>query len=214
MLRAQSKAATAALAFTLLLGAGCGSQPQTVTPKPGLAALLIDNPAPGFSPRSSGSGPMDLETAANATEAPVDSTRNALKDSTFAGGQVKVWTSGTEYIVVLVLAFDSAIDAARFVDYEVNFLKGLISASVYSDEVMAGVTDFTLNGATRNKPTVFCQGMWFTVETHAFNTYLCDTQRPVSAAVSGGVGVAQYRRALTTLLGPTPAASPSAAPTP
>jgi hypothetical protein len=202
------------LALSILAIAGCGGETQTVTPKPGLSALLVDTAAPGFSPRGSGSGPMDLETAANSTEASVDSTRKALKNSTFGGGHVKVWTNGSQYIVALVMAFDNAVDASRFADFEVNYLKGTISASVYSDQFLPGVTDFTLNGATRNKATVFCQGMWFTVEADAFNTYLCDTERPVSAAVAGSFGTTQYRRALTTLLAPTPGASPGAARSP
>ena len=203
--RGSHSAVLAALA--VLAVAGCGNQPQAVTSRPGLAGLLLDNPAAGFSPRTSGTGPLDLETAANATEAPVDGTRNALKASTFGGGHVKIWTSGTQYIVALVLSFDHPVDSARFVDYEVNYLKGSISASVYPDQFLPGVTDFTLNGATRTRATVFCQGTWFTVEGNAFNSYLCDTERPVGGAMASNIANAQYRKALGGLLSPAPSTS-------
>ncbi|MFN2464227.1 MAG: hypothetical protein ABR573_10045 [Candidatus Dormibacteria bacterium] len=185
-----------ALGFVALSMAACVGQTIPARPDPGLADAVIDSPGHGFAPIGRATGPVDLETAANATEAPPDAARAELKNTTFRAGFERLWGQGKQYVGDLVLEFDHPVEARAFVDYEVAFLKRQPIASVYADRVIPGATDFILNGSTRTHPNVFCQGAWFALENRAFNLYHCDPDAPVGTSVLTATALAQYRHAL------------------
>lgn len=194
-----------------LFAVGCSAPGTPPTASRSLDAIVIESPGPGFSVNSRVTGPMDLDTASNATESPPAGTRKTLEDAGFGGGYVRVWNSGNQYMGDQVLSFDHPVDAQRFADYEVTFLKAQVSAFVFPEPSIPGATGFLLNGTTRTRPNIFCEGIWFAVDVDAFNLYYCDPQHPVAAAPLEAAATAQYRAALLRQLG---TAAPGANPTP
>ncbi len=141
---------------------------------------------------------MDAETAAKATEAPVDATRKALGNSTFSGGYIELWDRGRQYVADVLFTFDHPVDADRFRQFELGYLSTSPAASTYTYPLIPNATGFALNGVSRAHPYLFCQGTWFTLGAEVFNIYHCDPDMPVDPSLVDAVSAAQYRRAAVT----------------
>jgi hypothetical protein len=204
----------AAISAALLLSA-CGSQSSTPSiPTDVLQSELINQAPPSYSVNSAATGPLDLHSASFSTPADVSETEGVLARGHFAGGYVRVWQKGTDFITAAVYGFEKPQGATAFADFEAAFIKGEVGSYVYPLAQPDTGTGFVVTTQNKTKTkVVFCQGGVFSVEDAAFIVETCG-QQPNSSAEANSLAAAAYFQAFTTLALPRASPAPSISPSP
>ena len=142
-----------------------------------LARLLVAETPRGYEPTEGASGPMDLDLAATSTSVSTATMRRHLSRAGFQEGYSRVWTSGKDYVAVLVFDFISAQRAQDLVDLQEREIGKLRNSQAFSVPRVEGAKGFTLNATKpRTNDPIFCQIVWLARDTKAYEVRTCDTQ--------------------------------------
>ena len=176
-----------------MLAAACGGASDD---DPLAQVLLHDDDVPdGFDAvKGPASGPMEIEDAVQSTAADPSHKRRFLETSGFQGGYSRVWTKGDDYVTALAHEFSSDRGAKRLVSFEMDEL-AKTTAQRFEVKDIPGAKGYVLSGVKRKgQEPLFCQGVWFAVDTRAFGVSTCGAQ-PNTSAVAEDLAVEQYERA-------------------
>ena len=138
---------------------------------------------------------LSLSTASTATPAPPAATAAALRSAGFSAGQERVWSKGDEHVSDLILALDTEVDAAAFVQFEGKQIAASPAAATSADPQIPASVTFTLYGVTRQgSHQTFCQGVWFPAGARVFELTDCAGAPPYPNLVQG-LAQQQFARA-------------------
>jgi len=167
------RALTLAAALLAVACAGGGAE----DPGDALGQVLLAQAPEGFEPvEGPASGPMDLSTAATATEISQTKLRRQLNRTGFQGGYSRVWRDDQDFVAAVVFGFLNAGRASELVAFQADELGAKESAQPFTVPGIDGGKGFTLNARGRDGTTLFCQLVWFAHDTKAFEVRACRTQ--------------------------------------
>lgn len=184
----------APVAAIAMIASGCNRSREA--PDNPLAKVLIDAAPGGYKPVDGpASGPMDAQMAATATPADTSKKRDWLKRNGFQDGYSRVWTKGDDYITALAHEFSSNRGASGLVAYEEDQVGSKRGSQIFDVSAIPDAKGYILSGVKRKglKP-IFCQGIWFSAGTRAFNVNTCSPQ-PNSAELVQKLAEEQYTKA-------------------
>jgi hypothetical protein len=156
---------------------------------------LLTSVMPGFERVGEpASGPMDADEAVEATIADASEKSAYLRRSGFLGGYSRVWTSGDDYITILVHDFSGERGAKGLVEFELKQLAKTSGFEPFAVKDIAGARGYVLSATKKGtSDPLFCQGVWFTVDTRAFAVNTCGVQ-PNTTEIAHRLAVRQWKR--------------------
>jgi hypothetical protein len=137
---------------------------------------------------------MDRDAAVNATIADASEKSAVLRRWGYQQGHSRVWTKGNDYITVLVYDFSGGQGARELMRFEIRQLALTPGSAPFSVREIPGSHGYVLSATKRKGGALFCQGVWFTLDTRAFSVASCGAL-PNNTETATRVAIAQYKRA-------------------
>jgi hypothetical protein len=159
---------------------------------------------------------LSLDQAASSLSTDPTPTRTQLSSLGYQDGSEKVWVRGNEYVIDLVLEFNSAVGPGSLVAFERSQLSARPAVTLFGDGDVPGAQGIDISAVTRvGGRQVFCEGAVFPLDRYMFEVEDCN-QGPSYSADPLPLTRAQYERAAKLLGLPMapPSATASATPTP
>ena len=179
------------MVFALAAVVSCSSSRAT---DPLAESLITSVPAGYKQVKGPASGEMDRDAALNATIADPSEKSVFLRRNGYQQGVSRVWTKGADYITALVYDFSGPDAAKRFVEFEVLQLDRTPGYAPFRLADIPGSRAYVLTAANRRGGSLFCQGVWFTVDTRAYSVSSCGAL-PNNTETATRLSIAQYRKA-------------------
>ena len=160
-----------------------------------LAEVVVEKVPTGYKlVKGPASGAMDRDAAVNATIANASEKSAFLHRWGYQQGESRVWTKGNDYITVLVYDFSGEDGAKGLVVFELQQLSRTRGFAPFSVGEIPGGRGYVLSAASRKGGSLFCQGVWFSRETRAFQVATCGAL-PNNSELAMQLATAQYKRA-------------------
>lgn len=138
---------------------------------------------------------MDRDGAVTATIADEGEKSRFLGRSGYLEGYARVWTKGPDHVTILVYDFTGESGAGGLVAFETKQLARTSGYESFRVKQIPGARGYILSAVKRTTPDpLFCQGVWFPVDTRAFAVNTCGEQ-PNTTALAVRLAVTQWKRA-------------------
>lgn len=190
------RVACSALFAASVVLAGCTSSGAPTSPAAQSALVPRVLSLPPGSYRTGPAGPLDADSAAQATVVPPDRMRSFFSAHPLRAGYSRVWTYQDSYLTVVALSFGAPASAQALVRTAISSVRGALGTYVAPLSGVPGGQLYDLSGQQRvSGHYLFCSGAWFAVGADAYTVTECSKARPFAISAVVPYARLQYQQA-------------------